>query len=126
NLPQHATLVTWQIVNAFGYATGNAPELVSEPGKPLAGHQAIAATLPETLRATDIGIGFVFGEWETVFGAGTSGPGSTNPFHDGVRWQLGWSAPIETKNGETVTNWTVPRNPDWGTRGIAEKSDGPG
>ena len=124
NLPKDATLVTWQIANAFGYATGNAPELVAEPGKPLAGHQAVAATLPATLRATDIRIGFGFGEWETVFGSGTNGPGGTNPFHDGVRWQLGWSAPLETKNGETVTNWTVPRNPHWETRVIAVKSDG--
>jgi hypothetical protein len=75
------------------------------------------------LRATDIRIGFGFGEWATVFGSGQSGPGSTSPMHDGVRWQLGWSAPIETKDGETVTNWTVPRNPDWETRVIAVKSD---
>ncbi|HZJ15837.1 MAG TPA: protein kinase [Chthoniobacteraceae bacterium] len=123
NLPPEATLVSWQIANSSGYATGNAPELASAPGKALPDHQAIAAALPATLRATDIRIGFGFGEWVTVFGSGQSGPGSTNPMHDGVRWQLGWSAPLETKNGETVTNWTVPRNPDWETRVVAVKSD---
>ena len=124
NLPPSATLTTWQVKNSYGWATGDAPELATAPGKPLTGYQAIAATLPATLGATDIRIGFGFGEWETVFDSGSSGPGSTSPRHQGVMWKLGWSAPLETKDGETVSNWSVSRDPDWETRVVAVKNDG--
>jgi hypothetical protein len=117
NLPPDATLVTWQIANSFGWATGNAPELASAPGKALPDHQTIAATLPATLRATDIRIGFGFGEWATVFGSGQGGPGGTNPMHDGVRWQLGWSAPLETKNGEDSDELDSSTQPGLGDAG---------
>ncbi|MEO7317874.1 MAG: hypothetical protein ABIZ56_02675, partial [Chthoniobacteraceae bacterium] len=124
NLPPSATLTTWEVKNSHGWASGDAPELAAAPGQPLAGYQAIAATLPATPRAADIRIGFGFGEWETVFDSGSSGPGSTSPTHHGVMWKLGWSAPLETKDGETVSNWSASRNPDWETRVLAVKNDG--
>ncbi len=124
NLPANAHLTTWQVENSYGWASGDTPQLASAPGQPLADHQAIVATLPATLRATDIRIGFGFGEWETVFESGQGGPGGTSPTHRGVMWKIGWSAPLETKDGETVTNWTAPRDPDWETRVIAVKNDG--
>ena len=124
NLPPGAHLTTWQVENSQGWASGSAPELASAPGQRLADHKVLAATLPATLRATDIRIGFGFGEWETVFDSGTSGPGGTSPTHRGVNWKLGWSAPLETKDGDLVTNWNGPRDPDWETRVVAVKNDG--
>ncbi len=94
NLPANAHLTTWQVENSYGWASGGTSELASAPGQPLAGHEAIAAKLPATLRATDIRIGFGFGEWEAVFETGQGGPGGTSPTHKGVMWKLGWSAPL--------------------------------
>ncbi len=64
------------------------------------------------------------GSWETIFTNGLGGPGGTEIQRGGMKWQLGFSAPLETKEGATVSIWTAPRHDAWETRVIAVRNDG--
>ena len=124
NLPKGTRLLDWEVSNSTGWSIGDGLALGTGSEPRLAGQDSVIARLPSTLSATDIRAGFGFGEWTTIFEAGTQNVGGVSPTHEGVLWKLGWSSTIETKDGTIISNWNAPLNRDWETRVVAVKKDG--
>ncbi len=124
NLPEGTRLLETEVANSEGWSCDTQRNLEAGADKRINRNIGLTARLPAKSSTADIRVGFGFGEWETIFDSGSQSVGGSSPLHEGVRWKLGWSAAIETKDGEIISNWNVKPNRDWESRVVAVKNNG--